>query len=261
MRDFTAPVDFSFETAWAVVDDANLLAADGDLDETYPLASVTKVIAAWIFLQAVDDGVWGLDEVVFDGGRTVRHLISHAAGLPFEAGPAVAAPEVKRTYSNYDFDILGAVLEERAPGYFAQRVPEGITIAGSPAASGRGSVDALAAFAQKLVRGEGVSEGLWAEATSPVFPELAGIVPGYGRQVPNWWGLGFELRGTKSPHWTCPEFPPTTFGHFGQAGSFLWVDPTLGAAGVFLGAQPFGPEHKEKWPALTCFMRGIVGAV
>ena len=33
-------------------------------------------------------------------------------------------------------------------------------------------------------------------------PELAGIVPGVGRFDPCPWGLGFEIRGDKAPHWT-----------------------------------------------------------
>ena len=41
-----------------------------------------------------------------------------------------------------------------------------------------------------------------AEATSVQFPGLDGVLPGFGRQTPNDWGLGFELRDAKSPHWT-----------------------------------------------------------
>ena len=63
---------------------------------------------------------------------------------------------------------------------------------------------------------------------------LAGVLPGYGRQTPNDWGLGCEIRDHKSPHWTAPENSPETFGHFGQSGSFLWVDRAAGLA------QPLG---------------------
>ena len=34
------------------------------------------------------------------------------------------------------------------------------------------------------------------------FPELAGVLPGFGYHNPNDWGLGPEIRGTKAPHWT-----------------------------------------------------------
>jgi CubicO group peptidase (beta-lactamase class C family) len=35
--------------------------------------------------------------------------------------------------------------------------------------------------------------------------------------------------------------PPATYGHFGQSGSFLWVDPVTGLALAGLGATAFGP--------------------
>ena len=59
----------------------------------------------------------------------------------------------------------------------------------------------------------------------PQFPDLAGIVPGVGRFDPCPWGLGFEIRGRKSPHWTGRTNSPATFGHFGGAGTMMWVDP------------------------------------
>ena len=57
-----------------------------------------------------------------------------------------------------------------------------------------------------------------AEATTVAFPHLAGVLPGYGHQDHNDWGLGFELRDDKSPHWTGATNSPDTFGHFGRAG-------------------------------------------
>ena len=41
-----------------------------------------------------------------------------------------------------------------------------------------------------------------AEATTVQFPGLDGVLPGFGVQRPNDWGLGFEIRDDKSPHWT-----------------------------------------------------------
>jgi CubicO group peptidase (beta-lactamase class C family) len=82
----------------------------------------------------------------------------------------------------------------------------------------------LLAFARELLDPQLLDPALLTEATRVAFPGLDGVLPGFGRQSPNDWGLGFELRGTKAPHWTGCELPPTTFGHFGQSGSFLWVD-------------------------------------
>ena len=82
-------------------------------------------------------------------------------------------------------------------------------------------------------------------------PGLDGVLPGYGRQRPNDFGLGVEIRGRKAPHWTGSGNSPATFGHFGQSGSFIWVDPVAGRQAVFLGAEPFGRAHAAAWPALN----------
>ena len=41
-----------------------------------------------------------------------------------------------------------------------------------------------------------------ADASRPQYPDLGGIVPGVGSFDPCPWGLGFEIRGHKTPHWT-----------------------------------------------------------
>ncbi|NUS57736.1 MAG: serine hydrolase, partial [Streptomycetaceae bacterium] len=51
-----------------------------------------------------------------------------------------------------------------------------------------------------------------------------------------------------SPHWTGGTNSPATFGHFGQAGTFLWVDPEARAATVALADLDFGPWAIEAWP-------------
>jgi CubicO group peptidase (beta-lactamase class C family) len=82
-----------------------------------------------------------------------------------------------------------------------------------------------------------------AEATTVQFPDLSGIVPGVGKYTPCPWGLGFEIRGTKQPHWTGATNSPKTFGHFGGAGTFMWVDPAVGVACLALTDRPF-----DEWP-------------
>ena len=67
---------------------------------------------------------------------------------------------------------------------------------------------------------------------------------------PNDWGLTFELRDAKSPHWTGSRNSQRTFGHFGASGTFLWVDPDAGVACGVLTDRRFGDWAKEAWPAL-----------
>ena len=82
------------------------------------------------------------------------------------------------------------------------------------------------------------------------FPGLVGVLPDIGRMDPNDWGLGFELRDAKVPHWTGSRNSPRTFGHFGGAGTFLWVDPVAGLATAVLTDTDFGPWAIDAWPAL-----------
>ncbi|MER2225108.1 MAG: serine hydrolase, partial [Rhodococcus sp. (in: high G+C Gram-positive bacteria)] len=95
-------------------------------------------------------------------------------------------------------------------------------------------------------------------ATTVQFPGLNGILPGYGSQRPNDWGLGFEIRGDKRPHWTGLANSAATFGHFGQSGTFLWVDPTIHTACVVLTDRDFGDWAKPLWTELS---DGVIGEV
>src|ERR671938_1796355 len=96
---------------------------------------------------------------------------------------------------------------------------------GSPAADLRGTLDDLLRFAAELQRPTLIAQETLDEATTVQFPGLAGVLPDIGRFDPNDWGLGFELRDAKSPHWTGERNSPRTFGHFGGSGTFLWVGP------------------------------------
>ena len=50
-------------------------------------------------------------------------------------------------------------------------------------------------------------------------------MPGVGSFDPCPWGLGVEIHGAKHPHWMGRANSPETFGHFGGAGTMMWVDP------------------------------------
>jgi CubicO group peptidase (beta-lactamase class C family) len=68
---------------------------------------------------------------------------------------------------------------------------------------------------------------------------------------PNDWGLGFELRDAKQPHWTGMRNSSLTFGHFGRSGTFLWVDPERDLALACLTDLTFGDWAKDAWPRLA----------
>lgn len=239
------------------------LGAHGAVDTVLPFASVTKPLVAYAVLIAAQDRVLHLDEPagpLADEGATVRHLLAHASGLAMDPTGITTTPGRRRVYSNWGFDVLGELVADRTGMSMADYLDHEVlqplemhdtVLDGSPAADGRGTVTDLLAFARELLSPRLLDADLHAEATAVAFPGLDGVLPGYGRQSPNDWGLGFEIKDAKSPHWTGARLSPQTFGHFGQSGSFLWVDPTVGLAGVCLTDRGYGPWAAEAWPGFT----------
>ena len=88
------------------------------------------------------------------------------------------------------------------------------------------------------------------EATSVAFPGLVGVLPGFGRQEPNDWGLGFELRDQKSPHWTGSRNSPPPSGTSARR-HFPLGRPGRRLALACLTDREFGGWAREAWPALA----------
>lgn len=243
----------------AVVGPSGVLASAGP-DEVRPWASVTKLLAALTILRASTDGVVDLHEPAGPPGATLHHLLGHTSGLAFDSDRTLAAPGLRRIYSNRGIEVAASVLEERTGRCFADLVaqhvlgPLGMTrtrLDGSPAHAASGPVADLALLARELLAPRVLDPELVTRARTTTYPETAGILPGFGRQTPNDWGLGFEVRGHKSPHWTSPHNSPETFGHFGQSGSFLWVDPVARLACVSAGDTPYDAWAAVAWPRFS----------
>jgi CubicO group peptidase (beta-lactamase class C family) len=242
-----------------VVLDSQVLATRGDRGRPFRWASVTKLLTALASLVVVEEGAVDLDAPAGPPGSTVRHLLAHASGLPFEDGPPIATPGTRRIYSNPGFEVLAEAVAEGAEMPFADYLgaavlrPLGLTalLEGSPAHGYRGTLDDLLAFARELLAPTLVAPETLVEATSVVFPGLAGVLPGLGRMSPLDWGLGFELKDAKPGHWTGSRNSPRTFGHFGGAGTFLWVDPDARLALACLTDREFGEWAKAAWPRLS----------
>jgi CubicO group peptidase (beta-lactamase class C family) len=246
--------------AVAVVDRDGVVALRGSPDAEFAWASVTKLLTAVTVLDAVEQGLVDLDEPAGPPGSTVRHLLAHASGVGFDDDAVLSAPGRRRVYSNRGIELVADLVAERAGVPFATRLdlrvlrPLGLSatrLVGSPAEAMRGPLRDLAAFATELLAPTLLGPELIAEATSTAFPGLSGVLPGFGRQDPNDWGLGFEIRDGKNPHWTGRQNSPRTFGHFGRSGSFLWVDPDARLACVSLADRDFGPWAAAAWPVLS----------
>lgn len=251
--------------AAAVTDPTRTLESTGNQGWRVRIASVTKPLVAYATLLAVEELSLGLDDPAGPPGSTVRHLLAHTSGLPFEGDVPIAQPAQRRIYSNTGFEVLGATIEKATGMTVADYLRDGVLaplrmdateLRGSPAAGVHSTVGDLVLFARELLSPTLLAAATLDEATTEQFAGLGGVIPGLGRFTPNPWGLGFELKGPKGtpgtrPHWTAPDGSPRTFGHFGGSGTFLWVDPDAQLACVTLTDRPFGDWAIPLWPTLS----------
>jgi CubicO group peptidase (beta-lactamase class C family) len=265
VRDWPAPT-----SAAAVVGPDGVRATIGPTAHGFALASVTKPLTALVTLVAVEEGALQLSDPADERlvpGATLRHLLAHASGLAPERRLKSFDPGVRRVYSNVGVELAARLVEAavempfaayltealvRPLGLRATSLPEVAGGPGSPARDGVSSVDDLARVVQEVLTPQGfLHPTTLADATSVQYPGLRGVLPGFGGQDPNDWGLGFELRGHKHPHWTGSTNSPATFGHFGQSGTMFWIDPVARLGLVALTDHDFGPWAAAAWPALS----------
>jgi CubicO group peptidase (beta-lactamase class C family) len=277
------PVDHA---AAVVVTSGWTVETAGEVERPFPLASVTKPLAALAALVAVEEEAVGLDEPlpadVLAGlppgppdGLTLRHLLAHASGLDGEGTRWGAPPGSRRVYSNAGFDAVAATVAATTGmtfgDYFRAALVEPLdlhttTLTGSAARDGMSSAaDVATVMSQFLVPGglsqhELLHDTTLAAATEVQWPGIRGVLPGFGGQADNAWGLGLEIRDHKSPHWTGTGNSPATFGHFGQSGTMTWVDPLVGVGVVALTDRAFGPWAAEAWPRFSDAVLQAVGA-
>ena len=249
--------------AAAVVGSSGVLASHGDTERQFALASVTKLLVARAAQIAIEEEAVHLDTAAGPPGSTVRHLLAHASGLAMQSAQILAKPGTRRMYSNYGFAVLAETVQEASGIEFGRYLieavfePLGMTatrLDGGAQAAGFGAtstVTDLAAFAGDLLQPATVSDQMHAQATTVQFPGLDGVLPGYGVQRPNDWGLGFEIKDAKSPHWTGAHNSPASYGHFGQSGTLIWADPQSKVALVVLTDRDFGDWALPIWPALS----------
>src|SRR4249920_778096 len=106
--------------AVGVLRDGRTLATHGPRDRVFRWASVTKLVTTIATLVAAEEGTVDLDEPAGPPGSTVRHLLSHASGLPFDARAPIAKPGQRRIYSNTGFEVLAATVAAAAALPFAE---------------------------------------------------------------------------------------------------------------------------------------------
>lgn len=259
----TWPVD---HVAAATVGGAGVVTI-GDADRRFRLASLAKPITAWALMVAVEEGVLDLDtpvrHVATADGATMRHLLSHASGFGFDGDRPIASVERRRMYSNTGIERAADELIGSAGidfgTYLTEAVlePLGMTsteLRGSPAHAIWSTLADMIRFVGEMRTPRLVARETWTDITNPQFPDLAGIVPDVGRFDPCPWGLGVEIKGDKAPHWMGRANSAASFGHFGGAGTMMWVDPRHDVAVVALTDRPFDEWRDDAlrmWPEFS----------
>jgi CubicO group peptidase (beta-lactamase class C family) len=226
-------------------------------EDRFAWASVTKAATALACLVAVEEGsVSFSDPIEGYKGVTLAHVLAHAGGIAFDEPTVVIQPGTKRLYSNAGIRLAADHVAAATGMTFRDYIYDGalrpldmssVTWA-DPAAGAYGTIQDLAKLAAELLAPTLIARSTLQLASSVHWPDLDGILPGFGRQSPCPWGLGLEVKGSKSPHWTGMTNSPETFGHFGQSGSLLAIDPIRGVAWCSLSPKPFGPWAVSAWP-------------
>lgn len=247
----------------AVVHAGAVVSEAGDADRVQPIASLSKPMAAWATLVAVEEGIVTLDQPVGQPGCTLGHLLAHAGGYPFDGNEPIARPGARRIYSNTGFELAAAAVAEAADMDFAEYLRLAVfepldmsssELVGSAALGVRSCSADMIRFVIEVMSPSLLTAETAADARRVHHPGLSGIVPGVGRYDHCPWGLGFEVRGDKQPHWTGTTNSPRTYGHFGGAGTMFWIDPDVDIGVIALADRKFDEWSEvalRAWPTLS----------
>ena len=253
----------TWPAGWAsigVADATSTLGAGPDPAEPFRVASISKTMVGMAALVALEEESITLDEPAGPEGSTVRHLLAHASGLGFDKDRQVSPVGKRRVYSNVGIETFCDHLAEQTGIDFETYLHEAVfhplgmastELRGSPAHGVHSTITDLLVYARELLAPTLISRSTLDMATRPHFPDLAGVLPGLTSFDPNPFGLTFEIKDHKEPHWTAPSNAPSTFGHFGGSGSFLWVDPEAQLAAVSIADENFGVWSLDSWPATS----------
>ena len=202
-----------------------------------------------------------LDEPAGPPGSTVRHLLAHASGLPFDGPRPISKPGKRRIYSNTGIEVLATFLDgeggdalprlplggragaARAERHRARRVRRR---PGSRARSGPARI-------RPRAHGPDPCRARRHSRRPPRSPSPAsmGSCPTSGATSRSTGASASRSAMRRSRTGPGTRNSPRTFGHFGGAGSFIWVDPEADAACAALADRQFGQWAKEAWPPLS----------
>ena len=99
------------------------------------------------------------------------------------------------------------------------------------------------------------------ELLAPQFGPLPGGVDGVGEWPDLCWGLGFDVRGRRQPHWSGDALSERAASHFGASGTLAWLDPERGLGLVALANRgSYAGWWREPWAALGAAVTAAAAA-
>src|SRR5699024_4518814 len=125
---FAAVRDLAFPPGIVVSDAESVLDSYGQTGTVFPWASVTKMLSAMSVLVAIERGMVDLNDETGPAGATVRHLLAHTSGLPFNEGQPLTEPGNRRIYSNYGFEVLAEYVTAAVGRDFEEWLEETVLI-------------------------------------------------------------------------------------------------------------------------------------
>lgn len=254
--------------AVGVIDASGELHVFGKPRGRYSFASVTKLLTTHVIGDAVSSGFVTFEDIIDNGyfskGQvSLADLLSHSSGIRPEYQECFV-PRQKRIYTNEAFEIAGDFVIQRLGESFSKcnigdlfaqglgtHLHSTISIDSSCAYSASGTFEDLILFAREMREPTFLDLQTHNRLITPYLPELSGILPGWGNYAQNTFGIGYEIKGDKSPHWSGAKSSPQTYGHFGQSGVFVFHDSIHMVTVSCVTNHDFGPWAKEAFPAMN----------
>ncbi|QPK94370.1 beta-lactamase family protein [Actinomyces sp. zg-332] len=254
--------EFSFEVAYETGKLGEVTYSFGDTKKEFPLASVTKLFTTYLTLIQVNKNLLTLEDRLLPNNATVADLLAHTSGLAFDKYEFIHNLREYRQYSNIGMEIIGEYLTDitgiEYEELLIKEIVEPLDLdcfvfkdEKKPSKDGWATLKDLRKFAQELLNPTLIPRKLLEKAcTQYLF--LPGIYLNTMLEIDDHaWGLGFELKGSKTNHWMGNLSSKRSFGHFGSAGSYLFIDLDKQTYNIFLGEKKYNIEHRQKWNKLN----------
>ena len=112
--------------AGALLHRGEVIETVGDTAREFPVASVTKLVAAYGVMLAVEEGAVELGQPAGPEGSTLEHLLAHASGISFDSREPQKPVGERRIYSSAGYEWAADTVADATGMDFAEYLREGV---------------------------------------------------------------------------------------------------------------------------------------